>query len=225
MNKIGVITIGEAPRLDVEPIFNRILGDQEVIQVGVLDGLTKQEAELAFNPEENEYKMVSRFLNGESVKMSRNKITPVIQRKIDFLEEKGCRQILLLCTGVFHGLKIKHAVFIEPEKIIPSTVIGLVGDHVLGIIGPLEKQERLLEEKWKRCMVSPIYVSASPYVFREEELRSAARSLKERDVKLILLDCMGYVEEMRQIVKEEVDGIPVLLSNALIVKIISELTA
>lgn len=225
MSKLGVITIGEAPRLDVEPTFKRILGEnQEITQVGVLDGLTKEEAELTFKPVKNEYTMVSRFQNGDSVRMSRNKITPVIQKKIDELEEIGCKKIFLLCTGVFYGLKTRGAVFIEPEKIIPSTIMALIGNHRLGIIGPLEKQESILKEKWCGLKNPPYYVSASPYIYSKKELRRAARTLAEHDVKLILLDCMGYVEEMRQVVKAEVNGIPVVLSNALLIKLISELT-
>ena len=60
--------------------------------------------------------MTSKYRNGDAIKMSRNKITPVVQQKIDHLEEQGCGQILLLCTGVFYGLKTKKALFIEPEK-------------------------------------------------------------------------------------------------------------
>lgn len=224
MKKLGVITIGEAPRVDIQSVFEKYLGStSNVIQVGVLDGLTKEVAEDAFKPDENEYTVVSRFIKGESIKMSRNKITPVIQTKINFLEDQGCRQIFLLCTGVFHGLYTKNAVLIEPEKIIPPTVTGMIGDHTLGIIGPLPIQPHLIAEKWGGCKVAPIYASASPYVFKDEELRSAARTLKDQHVQLILLDCMGYVEEMKQMVVEEVDGIPVILSNALVVKMISEL--
>ncbi|WP_078544748.1 AroM family protein [Litchfieldia alkalitelluris] len=224
MNKLGVITIGEAPRKDVQPVFDKYLANKtEVIQVGVLDGLKKQEAEIAFKPEGNEYTMVSRFVSGDSVKMSRNKITSVIQSKIELLEDQGCTQILLLCTGVFNGLRTKHSVLIEPEKIIPLTVTGLVGEKRFGIIGPLKKQSNLLLEKWSHCKTPPVFVSASPYVFNEKELRTAARSLREQDVRLILLDCMGYTEEMKKMVKEEVGRIPVVLSNALVVKLITEL--
>jgi protein AroM len=224
MSKLGVITIGEAPRNDITPIFEKYLQNgQEVVQVGVLDGMTKQEAEEIIKPENNEYTLVSRFVNGDSVVMSRNKITPILQRKIDLLESKGCRRILLLCTGVFYGLKTKKAILIEPEKIIPKIVAGLVKEHQLGIIGPLKKQQNLLDEKWSELIVAPLYITASPYNFNEKDFQAAAQALKEQNVDLILLDCMGYVEEMKQIVSKEVGDIPVMLSNALIVKIISEL--
>lgn len=224
MKKLGVITIGEAPREDIQPLFERYLGSlANVIQVGVLDGMTKEQAEISFQPVPNEYTMTSKFRNGDSIEMSRDKITPIVQQKIDDLEEQGCRQILLLCTGVFYGLQTKKAVFIEPEKIIVPTISSLVKDHKLGIIGPLEKQPKLLAEKWSDLAQAPVYVSASPYTYDKSVFQVATQELKDENVSLILLDCMGYTEEMKRVVLREAGDIPIILSNVLVIKIVSEL--
>ena len=44
MKKIGAITVGQTPRTDLIPEIAPILGDSiEIIQMGGLDGLTKEE--------------------------------------------------------------------------------------------------------------------------------------------------------------------------------------
>lgn len=42
MKKIGAITVGQSPRVDLIPEIQPILGDSvEIIQAGALDGLSK----------------------------------------------------------------------------------------------------------------------------------------------------------------------------------------
>ena len=44
MKRIGAITIGQSPRVDVVPEMQQILGpDVEIVQAGVLDGLSPEE--------------------------------------------------------------------------------------------------------------------------------------------------------------------------------------
>src|SRR4051794_7942617 len=108
MEKLGMITIGQAPRTDVAPIIEKYLdGRAELVQVGVLDGMTKEYIEQNLYPEADDYVLTSRLVTNESVVMSREKIKPILQEKIDHLEDIGIKQILLLCTGVFPGLKTK----------------------------------------------------------------------------------------------------------------------
>jgi protein AroM len=45
MTKVGLITVGQAPRSDVVPDMAAILGgDVEIIEAGALDGLTREQA-------------------------------------------------------------------------------------------------------------------------------------------------------------------------------------
>ena len=41
--KIGLITIGQSPRVDVVPEMVQILGDVDIIECGALDNLTAEE--------------------------------------------------------------------------------------------------------------------------------------------------------------------------------------
>ena len=69
------------------------------MQVGVLDGMSKEYIEETLYPEKGDYVLTSRLVTNESVVMSREKIKPILQEKITYLEQQGIEQILLLCTS------------------------------------------------------------------------------------------------------------------------------
>jgi protein AroM len=82
MRKLGVVTIGQDPRADVGPILEKYIGGKaQIIQVGVLDGLTKAEIDAAFSPGQDDCILTSRLLSGESAVMSRDKAAPFCRQK------------------------------------------------------------------------------------------------------------------------------------------------
>jgi protein AroM len=220
MEKLGMITIGQAPRTDVAPILEQYLSERaELIQIGVLDGLTKAYIETNLYPETDDYVLTTRLTTGESVVMSRTKIQPMLQNKINQLEQSGIEQILLLCTGVFPGLQTTTSYLIEPDHIIPHTVKAMVGNRRFGVIVPLIEQKENLKPKYSPLGMNPLFAVASPYIFDEKNFYQAANELKDK-VDIILLDCMGYTEEARELVSKTA-GLPVILSNAIMAKIVS----
>ncbi|TWE05227.1 protein AroM [Neobacillus bataviensis] len=222
MVKLGMITIGQAPRTDVAPIIEKYLdGRAQLVQVGVLDGMTKEYIEKNLYPEVDDYVLTSRLVTNESVIMSREKIKPILQEKINHLEELGIQQILLLCTGVFPGLTTKTAYLIEPDHIIPAAVKALVADRRFGVIVPLVEQKENLKPKYSPFGMDPLFAVASPYKNDLESYQAAGDELKN-EVDIILLDCMGYTEEARQLVSSAT-GLPVILSNAIMAKLVSEM--
>ena len=53
MKKFATLTIGQAPRPDLAPVFNAIApAGTEVVHAGCLDGLTKAEVDKQFAPVE-----------------------------------------------------------------------------------------------------------------------------------------------------------------------------
>ncbi|MFS0837447.1 AroM family protein [Paenibacillus sp. 1P03SA] len=222
MEKLGMITIGQAPRTDVAPIVERCLeGRAELVQGGALDGLSKADIERELCPEEGQYVLTSRLTSGESVVMSREKLQPLLQKRISEFEEAGIRHILLLCTGVFPGLRTERSYLIEPDRLIPPAVKAMAGGRRIGVLVPLAEQCATLARKYEPYGLSPVFAVASPYKPDEAEFRQAAVELKEKS-DIIVLDCMGYTEEARQLMAEA-SGKPVILSNALMGKLVSEM--
>ncbi|AQR78099.1 AroM family protein [Paenibacillus larvae] len=221
--KLGMITIGQAPRTDVAPIMEKYLENRaELVQMGALDGLTKTYIDERMAPGEEDYILTSRLTTGEHVVMSRSCLQPLVEDKIKQMENLGITQILLLCTGQFPGLATERSYLIEPDHILPPVVRTMTGNRRLGILVPLPEQMDGMKEKFHSFEQEPVYAVSSPYTPDKVRFMSASRELKEKGADLIILDCMGYQEEMRAWV-EEASGLPVILSNALMAKLISEM--
>ena len=66
--KIGAVTIGQSPRVDVTPDILPIFGEGvELLQAGALDGLTKEQIR-SMAPLETDYVLVSRLNDGTFAK-------------------------------------------------------------------------------------------------------------------------------------------------------------
>ena len=62
MKKLGMITIGQAPRADIAPFIEKYLdGRAELIQVGALDGMSKEYIEQSLSPGKGDYVLTSRL--------------------------------------------------------------------------------------------------------------------------------------------------------------------
>lgn len=223
MKKLGVVTIGQSPRNDVVPTLCKHLSDEvQIIQAGALDNLDMEEINQTLSAKDGDYYLTSRLVNGQSVVISKEKVTPLMQQKINNLENSGCKNILVLCTGVFKGLKTATANLLEPDNIITPTVSTMVKGRQLGVLLPLEEQKDSLTTKWAKYDTYPLFATASPYQFNEETFKQASETLLKNGAEIILLDCMGYTEDMRTLVSTHT-GIPVILSNSIMGKLISEM--
>ncbi|MEK3878686.1 AroM family protein [Paenibacillus sp. FSL M7-0420] len=221
MKNIGLITIGQAPRQDVAPIIEKYLeGKAGLVQSGVLDGFTAEQVREFYSPGPGEYVLTTRMADGSAAVISRERIQSVLQGKIDAMEAAGIRTILLACTGVFPGLHTSAAHLIEPDRIIPPVVQAMLDGRRLGLIGPLPEQEDAMIEKFAGAGARLPFAAASPYTGTEADFRAAAERLRDH-ADVIVLDCMGYVEQHRQWAASA--GVPAVLSNALMGKLVAEM--
>lgn len=222
MGKLGTLTIGQAPRTDITPILDAVLdADLPRVHAGVLDGLSRSEIERDFAAVPGEPVLVTKLLDGSSVIIDRARTEAAAQRKLDALEAEGCTTILMLCTGHFEKLRTKRARFLEPDRILPSTVAALTHGARIGIIVPLAEQIDSEADKWKPLASPPICAAASPYQGDLAAVTRAAEDLRNRGAEVLLMDCMGFVESHRRAAAAA--GLPVILSNSLVSKLASEL--
>jgi protein AroM len=220
---LGTLTIGQAPRPDLMPILDRHLPEGvECVHRGLLDDLRGGAIAAAYAVEAGDGVLVTRLADGSSVQLSARKVKPALQDKLDGLEAAGCNVVLLLCTGTFDGLHLQRGFLLEPDRIIPPAVAGMVGGRRLGIIVPLASQIASESGKWRALEREPIFAAASPYTSAPDALAAAGASLARRGADALLLDCIGFVEAHRHDLARA-SGLPVILSNALVAKFAGEM--
>jgi protein AroM len=219
---LGTLTIGQAPRPDVVPIIDRYVpAEIRRIHRGVLDGLSHAEIAARYRPEAGEPVLVTRLQDGTEIELSRERMKAGVQQALSSLEAEGCDAILLLCTGTFDGLACDKAWLVEPDHIIPAMVAGLVERHQLGVIVPIASQIGSEREKWRPLHRPPIFAAVSPYGGTQDAVVDAGKQLKAQGADAILLDCIGFTERHREALLPL--GLPVILSNAVAAKALSEL--
>jgi protein AroM len=220
---LGTLTIGQAPRPDVTPIIDRhVPADIRRIHRGVLDGLSDAEIDARFLAARGEPVLVTRLKDGRVAELARRRMREGVQDALGMLEAEGCDVILLLCTGTFEGLECKHAWLVEPDRIIPGMVAGLIERRQLGVLVPIASQIGSESGKWHSLKTPPIFAAAGPYgADTDAEVRRAGAELKARGAEAILLDCIGFTERHRTVLQRF--DLPVILSNAAAAKAVSEL--
>lgn len=217
--KLGTVTIGQAPRLDVTPVLDAYVPlSVPRVHLGVLDWLSDADIAAQFAPRPNHTRMLTRLADGRGVELDAAAAEAGVQRKLLELEDSGCSVVVVLCTGVFRGLRTRRAWLIAPDRILPSLVGGLVGPRKVGIVSPLPMPLDAARRKWAALQVPPRVAVASPYVAGDAAVRAAALELKRDGCDAVLMDCIGYTPH-HQHAAAEAAGLPVLLSNELIARV------
>jgi protein AroM len=221
MKKIGTVTIGQAPRIDVIPDMAAILGkDVEIVEAGALDGLSKTEI-AGMAPERGDYVLVTRLADGSSVQVAEKHITPRIIEKINRHFDKGLPLVLLLCTGEFPGFK-EGGLLIRPQRLLFNVVSAIGGNVKLGVLVPSPDQVEQARAQWGALGGDLRICPASPYVDGLKAAEGAAEELRAWGVQLTVLDCIGYTMEMQERVRT-ITGKPVVLGRGVAARMVKEL--
>ncbi|WP_407270135.1 AroM family protein [Radiobacillus sp. PE A8.2] len=220
--KIGVITIGQAPRTDLLPEVERFFSsDVEFIQRGVLDGFGKKELE-QIKPEPNQTTLVSRLKDGTSATMAKEKTLPIIQQIIDDFNRDQVHLIIIACTGEFKLFQ-SNVPIIYPDYLLNHVAQGIFRNKgKIGVIVPLPEQYESIEKKWQAAGFSPTSCASSPYIYDESSLIKVTNELEKSDISTIVLDCIGYTQDMKDIVKKHTRK-NVILSRNIVFKNVAEL--
>lgn len=219
--KIGAITIGQSPRVDIMEDVNKVLGEEfKIIERGALDLFDYEYVEKNFCPEDGDVVLVSRMRDGREVKLGEKKIIPLLQESIFYLEKQQCKMILMMCTGKFP--KFQHGVLlIRPQELL-HVVTGKISDgDKIGLIIPHVDQVEIIKKWWNQFGVEVEIEVASPYG-EKSNIKKVAETFIDKDVSLIFMDCMGYSVEMKREVRR-ISGKSVLLPRTLAARIIKEL--
>lgn len=134
---IGIITMGQTPRVDMISDIERFLPpNTNIIEKGVLDGKSPYEL-FQLSPEKGQTTLISRLRSGGSAIMAKEKILPIIQQLIDELIEEEVSIIVIACTGKFPVFKSSIPI-IFPDYLLNQIMRGLFRDGSIGVIVPLQ---------------------------------------------------------------------------------------
>ena len=220
MTRIGMLTIGQTPRVDLLPTLVEILGDEhEIIEAGALDGLSLDDVKgIEILPDD--YILVSRMRDGTEVKITKRFVIPRVQEKITELEEKGVRLTVVMCTGAFPQYESKGLV-VTPQEILKGVLNASLKKGRLGVVYPTEEQMPGAQSNFGSPDVETYADVTSPYE-GSEELEALAGRLSAQNLDLILLNCFGFSSDLKKYIAERT-GVPTIQSNAVVARVLKEL--
>jgi len=220
MKKLGLLTIGQAPRIDLVPEIKTVLGeDVEIVEKGALDGLTLRQVETLYPGRDDEV-LVTRMADGTEVKVAERQIFPRLKNQIKKFEIEGVNTIFLACTGEFPSFD-SISLIVRPQKVLHHMVSSVAEGLALGVIIPDERQAAPAKKRWSTATAKIIVEPASPYT-GIGDVEKAAKLLAGSEVDIVVMDCMGYTLNMKEIVRRHVKK-PVILARSISAKVVSEL--
>ncbi|MCI6259685.1 AroM family protein [Pyramidobacter sp. SM-530-WT-4B] len=220
--RVGAVTIGQTPRVDVTPDLMKILGPEvELVESGALDGLGAEQI-AAMAPRPGDYVLVTRMADGTSVKICERAVTPLVRQKIAAHFTAGIPAVLLLCTGEFPDFPT-GGLLLRPQKILFNMVQAVVpAGAKLGVFMPSPDQLEQSSQRWSQVTPQNRSIGASPYVRPEETIPAAAEELARWGADVFVMDCMGYTLAMKEQVRR-ITGKPVVLARSIAARALREL--
>ena len=222
MKTLGLLAVGQSPRLDYGPVIRALAGPSvHVTEKGLLDGLSREEMEALAPRSSSEHPVISRLDDGSSVVMSKPLLTGLVNAKLREFSAEGVDVAVLMCTGAFEGVVCpKSLTLLSGRDIIDGCVRAAVpAGSRLGALVPLASQEAFTGRKFEDMGYEVVTAHASPYGDRAE-LERAAVTL--RGCGAVVLHCMGYTREHREVIAQA-SGAMVLQSSALVGHVCAEL--
>ena len=191
-----------------------------LIEKSILDELSIAEIE-ALAPVDSKKTLVSRLRDGSGITLGKPFVITALQQLIDECQTEAVDTILLACTGKF-DLFDSDIPIVYPDYLLSHVVKGLFKEGELGIVVPLLEQSESIMEKWNDAGFTCSVLASSPYDFQCENFISVAKEMDKSPVKAIVLDCMGYTDEMKKIMVEYTSK-PVLVARNVVFSSLAEI--
>lgn len=222
MTRVGLITVGQAPRSDVVPDMAAMLGgDIDILEAGALDGLSREEIG-ALAPEGDDEILVTRLADGSSVFVGKTHVIPRVEARIAALEDQGVALNVLLCTGAFPKLAARR-LLLEPEPLLLGLLRAMTFSGRLGVLTPSERHVPQTGDRWRAAGFDPVVAPLSPYEENDADaVRRAADALRAGGAGLVVMDCIGFRRKTRDEIAH-LTGAPTLVANLLVARVAAEL--
>src|SRR5207237_2075510 len=145
--RIGMVTIGQAPRADVVPDMAALLPGVEIVEAGALDGLDRT-AIASLAPEGDDEILVTRLADGSAVFVGKSRVLPRVKARIAALEDQGVALTVLLCTGAFPRIAARRPLLV-PQQVLLGVLRGLSHPGRLGVLTPSERPVPTATARWR----------------------------------------------------------------------------
>ncbi|MGG5823546.1 AroM family protein [Falsiroseomonas sp. HW251] len=206
MTELRVITIGQAPRPDLEAEIAHAVPALRVRLEGALDGLSR--AEIAgVKPRDDGDTLFTMLPSGEGVAVSKAAVTERLRSQLGAIDGP----VLLACTGAFAGLP-ERVDLVQPSAVLNALAEAMLPRGRLGLAVPFAEQIPGLSAKRERPGLVVSAVALKPGS-DDAARRAAAETLAATKPDLVLLDCISYSRADKAAFNAVLDC-PVLLSVA-----------
>ena len=221
--KIGAVTIGQSPRVDIIPEIRAVVGSGvEIVERGALDGISLKEVNDFYSGPSDSI-LITRMKDGTEVKVNREHILTRLKNCILALENEGIEISILLCTEEFPEIQSK-SLLLRPDRVLQSMVQAILSKGEIGVIVPSLDQIQTTKKKWNSTGISVVVETISPYSGTEGQVIEIANKFKDLGVDMTILDCIGFTRVV-QTVFRNVTKKPVLLPRTIIGMIAREIAA
>jgi protein AroM len=218
---VGMVTIGQSPRIDVTSDIGPILGDNiRVVECGALDDLDESGIS-DLSPRDDEEVLVSRLRDGTEVHLSHERIVRFVNQCISRVQ-KEARLVVLLCTGEFEGVQSER-LLIMPSDLLFRVVQSILPKGRAGILIPSPEQIGPIRTKWAREGMEVFIQTLSPYQEADSRaIEEIAKKFLDDKVDLLVLDCIGYSIKTSNELKR-LTGLPVILARTIVARVVREI--
>lgn len=218
MEKVGVLTIGQTPRPDLETVFRRHLPGVELIVRGALDGESKRAID-EMAAAGGAYPLFTILRDGTTREISLYRLKPLLEEQVKAAAAAGASVAALMCAGDFPELASPIPV-LYPNRVLSAIVRGVCRGNRIGIVLPNAGQVGVAVEHWREKGFDALPAVASPK--DPAALSEAAKAFHDPALELIVLDCMGFPpEEARRM--RALCGRPVLCPQGILPRIMAEM--
>lgn len=196
--KLGIVTIGQAPRIDLHVDLHTLLGNQfERVEMGALDGLDLAQIEQKYPIMGTDKVLVSRMQDGRQVRIEEHNLEPLLIKAVHKMQASNPEIIVVLCTGDLPEFTESNIPILSPKRIVKHFFLGLSSRHELAIMSPIKEQIANTEARWEAAGFHCEVTSGSPYLAQEDR-DAGARKAATFSAPFLYLDCMGYSLEQAQ---------------------------
>ena len=219
---MAILTIGVVPVAEMLPLLTEHIREDQITHISLLGKMAREEVMQEYAVESGEETLLTLLSDNQIAQVSRQKVERDLRSAIAMLDKQNYDLILLMSTHPFRGFAANNAILLEPQRIIPPLVASIVDGHQVGVIVPVEEILPLQQEKWQVLENTPLYAISNPVSGSKDDLLAAARELIAQGADVLMLDCLCYHQQHRDVLQKALD-VPVLLSNVLVSRLAAEL--